>query len=434
MKSLMLIALMALTGCISAGDASASDASSIVRGGRLYDNWSREIKDHSPNVWHPALTANRGSLPAAESWRCKECHGWDYKGNRGMVGIRSRQGADPGAIVAVLKDSTHRYGGLLRESDLLDLANFVSRGQVDMQAVIQSARSSKAATATYEKYYGTICSSCHGLDGTRLHEAPPLGDAARQRPYEILHVILNGHPGGNMPGLSALGTEFAGGIQAYLQTLPTLNLAASIAHGGRLYDDWQAEAGAQRQSIPHPVYPKTAYYAGDAALTWRCKSCHGWDYQGNQGSYASGRNATGIKGVRGMAGADPVRIASILRDNTHLYGAVLKDRDLQDLANFISAGLVDMDAAIDRSSRRARGDAARAAAYFDTICANCHGTDGRRIVTAPPLGSVARANPWESLHKIANGHPNEKMPALRELDRQLQIDILAYLQGLPETR
>jgi len=263
---------------------------------------------------------------------------------------------------------------------------------------------------------------------------PPLGDTARQRPHEVLHVILNGHPGGTMPALSALGADFAARILAVLQTLPTPNLAVSIARGGRLYDDWQVEVGAQRQALPHPAYPVTSYFASDAPLTWRCKECHGWDYEGNQGNYAKGRHATGIKGMRGMAGAEPSRIVAILRNPAHRYDAVLQERDLQDLANFVSQGQLDMSVAIDRQSGRVRGDAGRASPYYRTICAACHGTDGKRIITAVPLGRVARTNPWESLHKIANGHPNERMPALRELDPQLLLDILAHLQELPETR
>ena len=93
-----------------------------------------------------------------------------------------------------------------------------------------------------------------------------------------------------------------------------------------------------------------------------------------------------------------------------------------------------MNAVIDSKNGRARGDAKRAGAHYRTICATCHGADGQRIITAPPLGRVARTNPWESLHKIANGHPNENMPALRNLDQQLLVDILSHLQALPETR
>ena len=435
MKHLALAAVVALFGSTSAGLAAAAEEDSIVRGGRLYDNWSSETKERPPNEPHPALGAKRGGVSAADSWRCRECHGSDYKGNHGMVGIRGRQGTAPAAILAVLKDATHRYEGLMRERDLADIASFVSTGQIDMQAAIESGRRLKTGVISSEKTYGTICASCHGLDGRRLRTLQPLGDVARRRPYEALHVLFNGHPGGEMPALRALGADAAARILVFLQTLPTVNLAVSIAHGGRLYDDWQVEEGVRQQSLPHPAYPPTAYFANDAPLTWRCKSCHGWDYQGNQGSYASGRNATGIRGIRAMAGADPARVVAILRNPVHQYGAVLKERDLLDLANFVSAGQVDMDALIDRQNRRARGDAAKGGAYYRTICAVCHGTDGLFISTLPiSLGRAARTSPWESLHRILNGHPDEKMPALRELDPQLVTDILAHVQSLPETR
>ena len=434
MRRLLLAALAVSMGILAAGPALAGDEASVVRGGRLYDHWSRELKDRLPSVPHPLFSARQGTAMAADTWRCVECHGWDYKGRHGIVGIRVREGTDPAAIVALLKDATHRYGALMGEGDLQDLANFVSRGQIDMQRAIESARRAKTDPAAYEKYYGTICAACHGFDGGRLREIAPLGDVARQRPYEVMHVILNGHPDRGMPALRALGADFAARMLAFLQTLPTPNLAVSIAHGGRLYDNWQIELGAPSPSLPHPAYPPTAYYAGDAPLTWRCKSCHGWDYLGSQGHYAAGRHATGIKGIRGMAGSDAARIVAVLRDAKHRFDAVLKERDLLDLANFVSHGQVDMDSAIDRQSGRARGDAGRAGAHYSTICAACHGLDGQRIITASPLGRVARENPWESLHKIMNGHPNEKMPALRELDPQLLTGILAYVQGLPEAR
>ena len=235
-----------------------------------------------------------------------------------------------------------------------------------------------------------------------------------------------------MPALSALGTEQVGRLLAYLQTLPGLNLAASIAHGGRLYADWQLEANAKRQSLPHPSYPKGSYCANDAAVTWRCNACHGQDYQGQQGGYASGRHATGIKGIRAMAGTDPARIVTVLRNSTHQYGAVLTARDLQDLANFVSLGQVDMDAWIDRPLRRAKRSAERGGPYYRTICAGCHGLDGLRMT--PPLARAAKADPCGSLHAILNGHPDESMPALREIDIQPATDLLAHVQGLKDHR
>lgn len=422
---------MAVLVLIGSGHSQAGDEASVARGGRLYDDWSRVTKDRLPSTAHPAFTA-KGPVLASNTWRCSTCHGFDYKGKFGMVGIQGRAGADPAAIVNVLKNATHRYEGLLADGDFIDLANFVSQGQVDMLAATDSARKVKNNAATSEKLYGTICTNCHGRDGARLREIFALGDIARERPTEILHVVLNGHPGGNMPALRLLGIETSTRMLAYLQTLPEPNPSTSIARGGRLYDNWQAETGAHHQALAHPAYPRSAYFANDAEMTWRCKSCHGFDYLGNLGNYANGRNATGIKGIRAMAGANPAQITAILRNATHQYGAVLKERDLQDLANFVSAGQVDMDASIDRQSQRARGNAAKGAGFYDTICAGCHGKDGKSITA--PLGALTRANPWGALHVMLNGHPDEKMPALRELDSIYVVDTLTYVQSLPDRR
>ncbi|MDI1245606.1 MAG: hypothetical protein PSV24_09405 [Rhodoferax sp.] len=42
-----------------------------------------------------------------------------------------------------------------------------------------------------------------------------------------------------------------------------------------------------------------------------------------------------------MAGADAGKIMATLQSSSHLFGAVLKHRDLQDLANFVSYGQID---------------------------------------------------------------------------------------------
>jgi len=91
-----------------------------------------------------------------------------------------------------------------------------------------------------------------------------------------------------------------------------------------------------------------------------------------------------------------------------------------------------MDVFIQRTTKMAKGNSSKHKAYYDTICANCHGSDGKQITTIPPLGEVSRENPWKALHKILNGHPHETMPALRVLGMETVLDILAYVQILPE--
>ena len=204
------------------------------------------------------------------------------------------------------------------------------------------------------------------------------------------------------------------------------------ARGGQLYDKWYAVIGAEAPATSHPLYPADKKYAAKPKANWRCKECHGWDYMGADGAYKSGKHSSGIKGINAAAGRDTAEIIAILKDEKHGYGDKLGNADLQDLALFVSAGQVDMDKYIDRASKSPRnGDAEKGAAYYNTMCANCHGMDGKQ-----PKGMKSFAkqmgNPWEVMHKILNGQPDEDMPALRALDRQVILDIMSHLSTLPE--
>lgn len=120
----------------------------------------------------------------------------------------------------------------------------------------------------------------------------------------------------------------------------------------------------------------------------------------------------------------------------------MSDQDLMDLALFVSKGQVDMDQHIDRESGAVKNaDAAKGEPIYNTICAKCHGKDGWRDEEGDiigddlePLSHVARENPWETLHKIRFGQPDEHMPSLVSLDMQITLDILAHLQTLPEEK
>jgi thiosulfate dehydrogenase len=206
---------------------------------------------------------------------------------------------------------------------------------------------------------------------------------------------------------------------------------SSIARGGRLYDKWFSENKAAKPTADHAAYPhKGGKYGKD--VSWRCKECHGWDYKGKDGAYASGAHATGIKGINGAAGKAPAAVVAILKDKNHAYtDKMLSAGDMNDLALFVSKGQVDMTKHIDYAAKKPKGNAAKGEAYFNTLCAGCHGKDGKKVKDAPALGSVA-SNPQEMLHKVLNGQPGESMPALRALNIQISLDLVAHLQTLPK--
>ena len=125
-------------------------------------------------------------------------------------------------------------------------------------------------------------------------------------------------------------------------------------------------------------------------------------------------------------------IVAIPKDEDHGdTDAMLSAEDMNDLALFVAKGQIDVAKYVDAATKKPKGDAAKGEAYFNTLCAGCHGKDGKKVKDAPPLGSVAD-NAAEMLHKILNGQPGEAMPALRALDPQISTDIALHLQSLPK--
>lgn len=436
----LIAVMLALFGMAGPARAADDNLAAIARGGRLYDDWAKELGSSALRIAERARETNAGR-PA----RCVGCHGWDYLGKDGPAvrngppsiakGIGAMAGGRADEVRRILTDKTHGYGDFLKPVDIDDLALFVVKGQTRMDAVIDPTNArSKGDAGAGAVFFQTICANCHGNDGQQISEAEPLGDIARANPWRAFHTLLNGHPNGNMPALRALDHSALANMLAYIQSLPTRNLLASIVRGGRLYDTWYKENGREAPAGVHPTFP--AKLAGaltrtvEQRTTWRCKACHGWDYRGREGE----NDKLAIKGLTGMRGADPQQVIAALRNDIHRYAGLLSERDMADLGNFVTQGLVDMDAYIDPATKKARGDGAHYAAHYQTICAPCHGSKGRNVRTMPPLGRIANVEPWRALHGIFNGHPGEAMPPLIALPRGVAVGILAYVQTLPMNR
>ncbi len=227
------------------------------------------------------------------------------------------------------------------------------------------------------------------------------------------------------------------GLFAVMTLAPLSATAAdegSIVRGAKLYDKWFAVIKAEKPKDTHSAWP-ASNTKKKGNVTWRCKSCHGWDYKGADGAYGSGSYKTGIKGINGMAGADTAKIVGIMKDDTHKLSGLMADADFQDIALFVSKGQIDMSKYIDYAAKAAKGgDAARGQDYFDTLCAQCHGKSGDLPKDMKKTLAKQLGNPWEVMHKILNGQPAEQMPALRTLDRQIVVDIMTHLATLPKEK
>jgi len=198
----------------------------------------------------------------------------------------------------------------------------------------------------------------------------------------------------------------------------------AVARGGLLYDRWlKVTEGYEIPRDTHPKYPSDGKLSKKS--TWLCWSCHGWDYKGKEGATEAAHGS-----ILGAMGKPPAEIVAVLKDGNHGFSdGMLTPKDFNDMAHFVSTGMIDMDQYIDRQSGKSKGDAKKGRAYYDTICTRCHGMDGKKEAA---LGTRSKKNPWQVFHKIRNGQPMKEMPALFALDPQISADILAYAQQLPD--
>lgn len=214
----------------------------------------------------------------------------------------------------------------------------------------------------------------------------------------------------------------------------------TIAAGGRIYDNWWEALDRATPETTNPAYPVTVNTDQTGAGTWRCKECHGWDYQGADGIYAKGSHFTGIKGVLGAAGQPPEAIMATLRDANHPYTTdMISDDEMLRVATFISEGLVDMRGFIDYDTRTVKvgvGDINRGRGIFQTTCAACHGFDGRALDWGEGdghnfIGTEAVELPDEVYNKISNAHPGAAMINLRAFSHEDRVSVMAYISTLP---
>ena len=212
--------------------AFANEVTSVVRGGKLYDKWYEVVGAAKPDGTHPAWPASNTKKKGATTHRCKSCHGWDLMGKdgayasgsykTGIGGLTQLQGASNAKVIAAMKDSTHGFAGKMGDQDFTDLANFLTKGQFDIDAVVD--RKSKLAkngnSSKGEGYYNTVCAGCHAKTGTEPEGMPALGKLSHKNPWETIQKIMNGQPGAEMPAMRAFGLQVGVDILSYVQTLP----------------------------------------------------------------------------------------------------------------------------------------------------------------------------------------------------------------------
>jgi len=196
--------------------SAAETADKVVKtGAQLFDNW--------PKITSQEFTENHqfypkeGKQKGTSTWRCKECHGWDYKGKdgryskgshyTGIKGLYKSKGKTSYFLRrALTQKKGHNFTDKLSDEQISALISFIQNGIIDTDKyIVDSGKKVKGDVANGKKLYHKNCSSCHWGDGklidlnSKKEGKQGLGVVSNDNPQETLHKIRWGHPGSEMP-------------------------------------------------------------------------------------------------------------------------------------------------------------------------------------------------------------------------------------------
>jgi thiosulfate dehydrogenase len=246
-RLLLAICIISLA-VISVGQAIAQSEpptdTDIVAGAQLYDRWYANREGEPPlgdmPIWSRQTTNSRSGM---DTWRCSECHGWDYLGVDGAYGSGSHRTGFPNvmALSADLnlnqivdhlkgsKDPAHDFSKYMEDADLLKLADFLKFGLINDHEYINpiSLKVINEDLENGKSLYQSTCIDCHGEDGKSIifHTEgidEYLGSVANRDPWRFLHRTRFGVAGTDMPIGYDLGWSPEDGrdVLAYAQSLP----------------------------------------------------------------------------------------------------------------------------------------------------------------------------------------------------------------------
>jgi len=250
-----------------------------VRGGLLYDKWWLENGAPEPVGDHP-LYPLIGTQSGAATHRCKECHGWDYKGRDGAYGMGSTHFTDifgvqgttltPQGLFDLLKadpmvvtDGHDMDSFGMTDRDIWDVVKMTLEGVVETDDfILPTCNGGTNAGVTCmvdgdcgggtcdgasvflgvsfngQNTFDNLCANCHGFDGRGIDFGGGefIGTVASVNPWEFLHKVRFGHPASPMPSFVLLGwsDQMAADVGVYAATLPAARLAEPASATSRV--------------------------------------------------------------------------------------------------------------------------------------------------------------------------------------------------------
>jgi thiosulfate dehydrogenase len=241
--ALVSLVLLAMGTALAA--ESTPSPEDLIRGAQLYDKWFAVLGVSPPAgnmpIWDRQTTNTRSG---PDTWRCSECHGWDYRGAQGEYAAGSHFTGFPDLfslmptlqeqdIVGHLNgelDPAHNFSPYLDDTSISQLSSFLKYGLIDDAQYIDpvTLKVLNADITHGQQLYTSTCTTCHGEDGKKVAIniegiTETLGGVANRDPWRFLHRTRFGVAGVDMPVGMKLGwtPEDGRDALAYAQALPT---------------------------------------------------------------------------------------------------------------------------------------------------------------------------------------------------------------------
>jgi thiosulfate dehydrogenase len=214
----------------------------VSSGGLLYDKWWAALDVEAPTDDQPLwATQSTNERSGSDTWRCKECHGWDYAGvdgaygdsshTTGFAGIQAATGMSADELMGWLDgtaNADHDFSTYMDEVAMGLLVSFMQEGVIDTSPYINADKTVNGDAGTGELSYSQGCARCHGDDGKAINfgdddDPTYVGTVANDNPWEFLHKATNGQPGSHMTQGREMGwsIEDLVNLLSYAQTLST---------------------------------------------------------------------------------------------------------------------------------------------------------------------------------------------------------------------
>lgn len=212
--------------------------------------------------------------------------------------------------------------------------------------------------------------------------------------------------------------------------------------GAQLYDNWFVILDQLPPEGDQPLWGTQDSNTRSGTVTWRCSTCHGWDYKGADGALGpESPEYTGFPGVFNVVGYSGEEILAALdgtQNPEHNFKGLLDNQAMVDIIAFLRTKQVNIDLLISKQDQSSLGIAANGRTLFEQSCSQCHGSDGSALnfdsaVSPEFIGDVALEDPWKFIHKVRFGSPISGGHAFESSGWSLQniSDALAYAQSLP---